>query len=160
VSQTEGEDLPEFASITGDPGENIAALEHMIRSEGIELEYDYPASGAQGVSQKGKIMVRPDLPPAEHFSVLVHEASHEFLHAGKERRKSTTKTIRETEAEAVAHVVCRAVGIESTSHSADYIQLYHGDVEVLTESLDSIQKTAARILNALAAHSRQEEVAA
>lgn len=94
------------------------------------------------------------------FSVLVHELSHELLHACKERRNTTTKTIREAEAKAVAHVVCRAVGIESTKHSADYIHLYHGDVKVLTQSLDSIQKTAARILDAIAAHSQQEEVAA
>ena len=160
VSQTEGDDLPHFAAITGDPGENVTALENVIHSEGIELEYDFPPSGAQGVSYKGKIMIRPDLQPAEHFSVLVHELSHEFLHTCKERRKQTTTTIRETEAEAVAHVVCHAVGIESVRHSADYIHLYHGDVEVLTESLDAIQKTAVRILDAIAAHSQQQEVAA
>ena len=160
VSQTEGKDLPEFAAITGDPGEYVTAIEHVIHSEGIELEYDFPASGAEGVSQKGKIMIRPDLQAAEQFSVLVHELSHELLHTRKERCKETTKTIRETEAEAVAHVVCRAVGIESIGHSADYIHLYHGDVEVLAESLDAIQKTAARILDAIAVHSEQQEVAA
>jgi len=160
VSQTEGDELPQFASITGDPGENVTSLENVIRSEGIELEYDFPPSGAEGVSQKGKIMVRPDLEPAEKFSVLVHELSHELLHACKQRRKETTRTIRETEAEAVAHVVCHAVGMESVRHSADYIQLYQGDVDVLTESLDAIQKTAARILDAIAAHAQQEEVAA
>ena len=37
VSQTEGDDLPEFASVAGDPGENIAAVESLIRSWGIEL---------------------------------------------------------------------------------------------------------------------------
>jgi antirestriction protein ArdC len=159
VSQTEGDELPQFASMTGDPGENITAIESVIRAEGIELEYDFLPSGADGVSQKGKIIVRPDLQPAEHFSVLVHELSHERMHK-KERRKTTTKTIRETEAEAVAHVVCRAVGIESTTHCADYIQLYHGDVDVLTESLGFIQKTAAWILDSIAASSQQEEVAA
>ena len=105
-------------------------------------------------------MVRPDLQAAEQFSVLVHELSHELLHTRKEHCKETTKTIRETEAEAVAHVVCRAVGIESIGHSADYIHLYHGDVQVLAESLDAIQKTAARILDAIAVHSEQQEVAA
>ena len=160
VRQTEGDELPQFATIAGDPGENVATLENVIRDEGIELEYDFLPSGAEGVSQKGKIIVRPDLQPAEKFSVLVHELSHEMLHAGKERRKETTKTIRETEAEAVAHVVCHALGMESIAHSADYIHLYQGNVDVLTESLDAIQKTAARILDAIAAHSEAEEVAA
>lgn len=161
VSQTEGEDLPEFACITGEPGEYVAALERVIHGHGIELEHDYPASGAEGVSQKGKIVVRPDLEPAERFGVLAHELAHEMLHQNPERRKQTTKTIRETEAEAVAHVVGRAIGIDSTSHSADYIQLYAGDVDVFAASLDAIQKAAAQILEALAGYSQaDEEVAA
>ena len=60
----------------------------------------------------------------------------------------------------VAHVVCRAIGIDSTTRSSDYIQLYHGDTEVFTASLDAIQKAAAQILEAIASAQEQEEVAA
>ncbi len=161
VSQTEGKELPEFVRVSGDPGEHIASVERVIRRYGIELVYEEIGSGADGVSQKGRIVIQPDLEPAEQFATLVHELAHELLHADAERRKATTKCIRETEAEAVAHVVCRAVGIDSTSHSADYIQLYSGDVNVLTASLDAVQKAAAQILEAMADSSVQnEEVAA
>jgi hypothetical protein len=44
-----------------------------------------------------------------------------------ERRSSTSKRSRETEAEAVAFVVCHAIGLETGSASQDYIQLYEGD---------------------------------
>jgi antirestriction protein ArdC len=161
VSQTEGKELPEFARVSGDPGEHIASLEQVIRSHDIELVYEKIGSGADGLSQKGRVVIQHDLEPAERFATLVHELAHELLHADTERRKSTTKCIRETEAEAVAHVVCRAVGIDSTSHCADYIQLYSGDVNVLTASLDAVQKTAAHILEAMTHSSAQhEEVAA
>jgi hypothetical protein len=64
-----------------------------------------------------------------------------------ERRASTSKRSRETEAEAVAFVVCQAIGLETQ----DYIQLYEGDAKLLSERLEYIQHTAARILNAIGA---------
>jgi hypothetical protein len=66
-----------------------------------------------------------------------------------ERRTATTKTARETEAEAVAFVVSKAVGLETGTASADYIQLYHGDASILAESLEVIQRASAVILAAL-----------
>ncbi|WP_425399165.1 ArdC-like ssDNA-binding domain-containing protein [Aeoliella sp.] len=146
VSQTEGDDLPEFAEVSGDPGENIPAVESLIRDWGIELVYEEIPCGADGLSKKGTIVIDPDLEPAKLLLTLVHEASHERLHADADRRKETTKTIRETEAEAVAHVVCQALGLNTLEHCADYIQLYNGDAEVFAKSMEYIQKTAAEIL--------------
>lgn len=146
VSQTEGDDLPEFAEVSGDPGENIPAVESLIRDWGIELVYEEIPCGADGLSKKGTIVIDPDLEPAKRLLTLVHEASHERLHADADRRKETTKTIRETEAEAVAHVVCQALGLNTLEHCADYIQLYNGDAEVFAKSMEYIQKTAAEIL--------------
>ena len=58
-----------------------------------------------------------------------------------------------------------ALGLDTVEHCADYIQLYNGDVEVLTKSMDYIQKTAASILDGLQAQlagadAGPEEVAA
>ena len=64
--------------------------------------------------------------------MLVHELGHELLHRG-DRRQATTKTLRETEAEAVAFVVCSASGLDCSTKSADYVQLWGGDKEVLVE---------------------------
>ena len=82
------------------------------------------------------------------FAVLVHEAAHELLHQGA-RRGSTTKTVRETEAEAVAFVVSSAVGLDVNTACSDYIALYHGDKATLIESLGRIQQTASEILSAI-----------
>ena len=87
--------------------------------------------------------------PAEEFSTLVHEIGHEMLHRG-DRRTLTTKQVRETEAEAVAFVVCQSVGLQTGTASADYIQLWHGDANLLRESLEAVQQTAAVILGGIA----------
>ena len=78
----------------------------------------------------------------------MHELAHEMLHKA-DRRTTTTKVVRETEAEAIAFVVSKAVGLETGTASADYIQLYHGNASLLAESLEVIQKTSAVILSAL-----------
>ena len=66
-----------------------------------------------------------------------------------ERRTLTTKAVRETEAEAVAFVVCHALGLETGTGSSDYIQLYHGDASLLKESLEVVQRTSTVILGAI-----------
>ena len=40
-----------------------------------------------------------------------------------------SKTVRETEAEAVAFIVTTAIGIRSSVDATDYIQLYAGNTE-------------------------------
>lgn len=148
VAQTEGQELPRFASPNGEPGEKLWQLEALIRNQGIALTYDVIPGGADGVSRGGDIIVRPGLSPAKTFSVLVHELAHERLHKG-ERKKEVGKTVKETEAEAVAFVVCKAIGLDPGSSSSDYIQLYSGEKEVLMQSLDYIQRTSSFILAAL-----------
>jgi hypothetical protein len=148
ISQTDGVDLPEMHEVSGDPGENIDHLTAFVESKGIQLVCNANIAPALGMSYGGRIAILPGQSKAETFSTLVHETAHELLHRS-ERRTATTKTVRETEAEAVAFVVGKAVGLVTGSASADYIQLYHGNVCLLAESLEVIQQTAAAILAAL-----------
>ena len=68
--------------------------------------------------------------------------------------------VRETEAEAVAFVVCQSVGLQNGTSSQDYIQLWHGDASLLRESLEAVQQTAAVILGGIAPESAVLAVAA
>jgi antirestriction protein ArdC len=148
VSQTDGKPLAEFAEIRGDPAQHLARLRDIVTGRGIQLEYDNLEGGAEGISRGGSITIQAGLHPAKDFSVLVHELAHELLHQ-TDRRAATTKTQRETEAEAVAFVVSRAIGLECGAHASDYIQLYQGDANTLSASLSLIQATAAGILKEL-----------
>ena len=150
VSQTEGAELPAFSKVSGSVGEYRARLVECIAAQGIALEFKETISPALGMSYGGRIVILPGQAPAEEFSTLVHELAHEMLHKA-ERRTATTKTVRETEAEAIAFVVSRTIGLDAGRASADYIHLYHGNAALLAESLEVIQKTSATILAALEA---------
>lgn len=149
VSQTEGEPLPEPANVSGDPGQSLGRLRQLIAERGITIDHDDLPLGADGVSRGGRISIRPGLEPAHEFSVTVHEYAHELLHRGDDRPAS--KTVRETEAEAVAIVVCQAIGLNTGTAASDYIQLYDGKVETLGESLCRIQRVSADLLVTLLA---------
>lgn len=144
VSQTDGDPLPEPAAIQGDPANKLAALEQLIVADGIRL-VEEELVGAIGVSRKGEIALSPGLAPAERFAVLAHELAHERLH-DKEARRNLSKAAKETEAEAVAFVVCTAFGLDTKTRSSDYIQLSDGNAEQLTKSLTRIQQTASEMI--------------
>jgi len=149
VSQTDGAELPELSSrVSGEVGERRERLIDFIIGQGILLEFKESIAPALGMSYGGKIVLLPGQSTAEEFSTLVHELAHEMLHKA-ERRTATTKTVRETEAEAIAFVVSQTIGLDTGRASADYIHLYHGNAALLTESLEVIQKTSAVILSAL-----------
>jgi hypothetical protein len=80
-----------------------------------------PHYGAPG----GLIRLKEGLTAAEELSVLAHEAAHEALHQNRDDMPNEKK-IRETEADAVAFVVCHAIVLDTNSASSDYIQLYIG----------------------------------
>jgi antirestriction protein ArdC len=148
LKQTEGQPLPEFAKTAGDPKEFGDKLKAVAAARGISVEYDSAIAPAQGVSSGGRIRLMPDMAPAEEFSVLAHELAHEMLHHGPEGTRPPER-VRETQAEAVAFVVCRGVGLETNNAAADYIALYNGDRKTLAESLSAIQGTSAKILDEL-----------
>ena len=150
VSQTDGQELPKIGSVQGDPREYRERLAKSIAEQAIALEYSEDIAPARGTSSGGKITLLPGQSPAEEFATLAHELAHEIMHRD-ERRSATSKRIRETEAEAVAFVVCSAIGLDTGTAAQDYIGLYGGDAKLLSESLQYVQRTSSQILNAIGA---------
>jgi antirestriction protein ArdC len=156
VSQTEGAEFPAIRGIGGDVGANRGRLFAFVEQQGIELAFSESIAPALGMSYGGRIALLPGQSKAEEFSTLVHELAHELLHR-TERRIATTKVMRETEAEAVAFIVGKAVGLDTGTASADYIRLYDGNAALLTESLEVIQHASAVILAALESRPSEAE---
>ncbi|MBI5934733.1 MAG: DUF1738 domain-containing protein [Chloroflexi bacterium] len=147
ISQTEGEPVPPLIHTSGDATSLFPAVEEAIRQANITLELagQIPGvPGADGASYGGRIVVRAGLDTAEGFRTMVHEFAHEKLHwqAAKE-----SKTIRETEADATAFVVCRHFGLQSDT--ADYLLLYDATPKVLLERFETIRTTAGEIIAAI-----------
>jgi hypothetical protein len=152
-SQTEGAPLPELEKVTGEAGVYLDRLREYVIAQGMSLEFDESIAPALGTAGGTTLRILPGQTKAEEFSTLVHELAHLVL-KHSERRTETTKTARETEAEAIAFVVSKSIGLTTSTASADYISLYHGNAALLAESLEIVQQTSAVILAAI----RTEEV--
>ncbi len=149
ISQTEGDALPEFSSVIGDPGVKLALLRQVAKDRDITVSYKQELGGAYGISKGGEIYVLESLTPAADFATLAHELAHELLHRSADRQQ-LSKTVKELEAEAVSYVVSKSVGLEnSLEQSTDYIQLYSGDSEQLMKSLDRICRVASELITDL-----------
>jgi antirestriction protein ArdC len=148
LSQTDGKELAHIGTVHGDPHQHAERLRGFAAAQGIAVEYSEQIAPARGVSSGGKITLLPGQSPAEEFSTLAHEIAHELLHRGG-RRTATSRRMRETEAESTAFVVCHGIGLETGSAASDYIQLWNGDAQLLTESLAYIRQAAAEMLAAL-----------
>ena len=81
---------------------------------GIALEYSDRTGGAEGMSLGGRIVLKAGLGPATEFAFFrtswPTNSCTETLNPGQR-----AKTVRETEAEAVAFVVCQAVGLDTST---------------------------------------------
>ncbi len=151
ISQTKGEPLPETAQVTGDPLHFMHRIKEFAAQRDIEVQYatSVELGSADGASCGGKNIIRSGLEPAEEFSVLAHELGHELLHRKADENRPDSKTVRETEAEAVAFVVCDAIGLNTSTAASDYIQLYQGDKETLLASMDRVRNAANTILESV-----------
>ncbi len=147
-SQTEGAPLPEMEKVTGEVGAYLDRLRDHVIAQGITLEYNESIAPALGAAFGTTIRLLPGQTKPEEFTTLVHELAHLML-KHSERRTEITKTVRETEAEAIAFVVGKSIGLKTSTASADYISLYHGSAALLAESLELVQQNAAIILAAI-----------
>ena len=155
VSQTEGEPLPELPTdAEGDAGElfkpTIAAGESLgYNVEAIPAsEWDRPEDGFCRYDDPATIRAKVETQAAA-VSILIHEIAHAELHSpsidGQEQRA------RELEAEAVAYVVSRKLGLDA-SGSAFYVAAWaDDDPEAIEERLDRITSTAGDIIDAIEA---------
>lgn len=162
VAQTDGDALPEPGRVEGDAAAAGAAVGQLLgHAAGLGISVAFGPvpglPGALGGSAGGRVWIVPGQSPAETLRVLAHELAHEAMHHDGQARP---KVVRETEADAVAHVVCRAVGLEVGSACSDYIGMYQGDVATLSASLDRVRRVAHGLIEAIEAAAGGVELAA
>jgi hypothetical protein len=84
---------------------------------------------------------------ADLAATLLHEYAHALLHVGVD--DDTERAKREVEAEAVAYVVGRYYGLD-TSNSAFYLATWAGDdPATIIDRLGRISRTAERLIEAV-----------
>jgi N-terminal domain of anti-restriction factor ArdC len=146
IAQTGGEKLPESRHSV-DLAEKFDTLLAFAESRQMKIEYTEKIAPAKGTSYRGLIRLLPGMEPAEAFPVLLREVASQILYSS-ERRTFVTRALHQQEAKAAAFVVCQAMGLDSKKLFAD-CQLYYGDAQLLTESLEVVHRTAAQILGGI-----------
>ena len=156
VSQTEGEPLPELeAEATGDADGLVPTLKDSADELGVTVRIvdaaDWEHGDAKGVCESRNLH---DLQPlveakaranqADLAVTLIHEYAHALLHFDIDDEPERAK--REVEAEAVAYIVGRYFGLD-TSGSAFYLAAWQDDdADAIQDRLGRISSTADEII--------------
>jgi hypothetical protein len=159
ISQTEGEPLPDLdTEATGDAGDLVARLTGAADELGVTVrivpQAEWTHGEAKGICEQLSLVdvqplveVRDRENDADLARTLIHEFAHALLQFNVE--DDTERSKREVEAEAVAYVVGRYYGLD-TSGSAFYLAAWESDdPEVVRERLGRISTTAEKIIDAL-----------
>jgi len=159
VSQTEGEPLPDLnTEATGVAGDLVGQLADAADELGVTARIIPPDEWTYGeakgicerlslVDMQPRVEVRNRENDADLARTLVHEYAHALLHFDID--DDTERSKREVEAEAVAYVVGRYCGLD-TSGSAFYLAAWESDdPEVVRERLGRISRTAEKLIEVL-----------
>jgi antirestriction protein ArdC len=129
----------------------IARLHAFLFGHNVELEYRHLTPGLMGYTNGRRITCALGQPAPVEFATLAHETTHLLLHFPADRSARPDRITRETEAEAVAWVLCTQLGLAGTEASVKYIRSYRGTPDTLDASLERIRATAAQLAMELAA---------
>lgn len=148
VSQTEGEEIPEWSirpSLHDDKGLYQLLSERLVQT-GIKVE-EKTLDGSLGVSYGGLIEIEKNQTIGAKFLTLIHEAAHEFLHKTEEGR-NLPREIKECQAEATAYIVASKYGLQDVV-SAEYILHWGNDEKTFKENLAKVLEASEKILDLL-----------
>lgn len=162
VSQTEGEPLPEgeiCRLLEGDDPQGLLGLVTAFagsRGYSLELVDEIDGTEANGDCDWDLKRIRvcgSGRSSLQQAKTAVHEAAHMLLHPGSELERGH----KELEAESVAYVVLRYLGLDSSGYSFGYVLGWSGHSSatardrIIRESGKRIQEAAQAILEGVGA---------
>jgi antirestriction protein ArdC len=154
--QTDGEgEIPEPIRpmlLTGEgPRGAWDALSQLVEARGFTIERAplFPANGTTSVVSR-VVTVANRLDDAAAVKTLAHELAHVLLHSDPSCDYHANRGRCEVEAESVAYLVCRELGLETDGYSFPYVATWaSGEVKVVTATADRVLGCAREILEQL-----------
>jgi hypothetical protein len=142
-----------------DPTDAFDDVVKLIKDDGYGFELAAPGSphlgSANGVTVGGDVMlvqVRDDVSTAQRLKTSVHELAHircEHL-TGTRAGEDLHRGRRETEAESVAYIVCKALGLDTAAYSDAYVMGWaDGDMDLVKQCAQTVLRVAKQILTEL-----------
>lgn len=159
VSQTDGKELPDVAiaqKLVGDDTEHVfEELIQVATSLGFTVTDHTFDDGTNGDCNHSTKEIRVEISNSgkQRVKTLAHELGHAILHHPTDKEDildSSSRGLRELEAESTAFVVCKSLGIDSDDYSFGYVAGWAGGGEESTAALKAtanrIQRASAQIL--------------
>ena len=155
VSQTDGADLPEGPArqLTGSVDGYAHIWDTLLAVSPVPVSIE-PIEGCEANGYYShtdqRIVVRDGLAELQRVKTAIHEIAHAMLHAKGAEEADADRSTREVQAESVAYVVCRALGLDTSDYSFGYVAGWSSDKELkaLKASLDAIVRTSDKIIKA------------
>lgn len=149
ISQTNGEPLPTLTEeLKGKVNDFINFKKALEKSTNFNISYGSIKGEAKGYCTPAlrRIKVKENMSEVQTIKILLHEIAHAELHTSKDGK---SRSFKEVEAESIAFIVSNYYGIDTSDYSFGYLAGWSSDKELgeLKESLDTIQKTAASLID-------------
>jgi antirestriction protein ArdC len=154
--QTDGDgDIPEPMRpvlLSGDGPEGAwDALGQLVEARAFSIERAplFPANGVTSMDTR-TVTVADRLEGAAAVKTLCHEAAHVILHSDPLCDYYANRGRCEVEAESVAYLVCRELGLETDAYSFPYVATWAGgEVKVVADAADRALASAREVLETL-----------
>ena len=148
ISQTDGEELPTICNELTDDVQNFneirSSLEKVASVPVTYEDFDGDAHGYFSVKEN-KIVVKAGMPEAQTIKTLAHEIAHSILH--NDVFCEIPKAVKEVQAESVAYLVCKQLGIDTAQYSFEYVASWSKeDPKVLNNQMRIVRETADAII--------------
>ena len=152
ISQTSGRELPEVArkleGTVADYGRIKTAIE-MISP--VPVVYGSIQGEAKGYFSPSdhEIRVREGMSELQTIKTLLHECSHSRLHDPeklKHEESTISRSDKEIQAESIAFVVAKSLGLDPSSYTIPYVGSWAGDEKAMMENLGAIKQESAKMI--------------
>lgn len=153
VSQTDGEPIPSLTAELKDPVEGFDDYLDVIKEMSpVPVRFDNIESGAKGYYSpiKQVIVIQRGMPEEQTIKTLLHECAHARLGHGSDDEYLDRMT-KEVQAESVAYVCCKALGLDTSEYSFGYIAGWSSgrDQKELKASLQTIRDQANQLITGI-----------
>lgn len=121
------------------------------------MQFEDIQNGSNGYfsPSENRIAIKKGLSNLHTIKTYIHEISHAMIHNNsninefKKQGIELTAHDKETQAESIAYIVCKHLGIDSSDYSFGYVAGWAGNSNTLEANLNIIKNTSSQIIDAI-----------
>lgn len=157
ISQTEGRELPDLGvnELAGDVKGYRKLFNALSSICPVPMQFEDIEGGAKGYynDAEKRIAIKEGMSQAQTIKTMIHEMSHQKLHAKEalDPDHPIDRRTKEVEAESIAFTVCCRYGLDTSDYSFGYVAGWSSgkDTKELRTSLERIRTAADEMITGI-----------